>query len=364
MSPMLPQSPELDIRALGRVFDHTASSYKYLWLQAILLELEGSGFDNEKVAMRSLIIRMVELSRTLIERHRLFFGTQDMMSRHLKRCQPRNEGDIITQIPNEVYNKLRCYVPYRALSEFVQIPSGTPDQDRNQMINEATTDSFVSDRNPPPYRVSEPFIEIEIHPLWREYLRDNFVIIRDWLSWNWLHYLQRRNPGIPAIASKLLPKEERLSLDDQRQYWRMAIRRTEGIECIYSREKIREDNFVLDHYVPWDFIGHDQLWNLVPTLAKINSSKSNSLPGEQYFDRFVRTQHAGLVAYRNYHGAKPSHWRDLIDAYTMELRISPSSATLEDLHKGYRAVVEPLLIMAKHRGFRSDWIWTPGRTAA
>jgi hypothetical protein len=47
--------------------------------------------------------------------------------------------------------------------------------------------------------------------------------------------------------------------------------------------------------LPWSFVAHDQLWNLTPTSPEVNSSKSDNLPANTYFDRFVDLQHQGLI---------------------------------------------------------------------
>ena len=47
-----------------------------------------------------------------------------------------------------------------------------------------------------------------------------------------------------------------------------------------SKEKIS-----IDHFVPWQFVAHDELWNLSPTTKTINSSKGNKLPRwEEYYE--------------------------------------------------------------------------------
>ena len=35
--------------------------------------------------------------------------------------------------------------------------------------------------------------EIEIHPEWAKYLKENIAIVEGWHSWNWLSYLQKLN---------------------------------------------------------------------------------------------------------------------------------------------------------------------------
>ena len=47
--------------------------------------------------------------------------------------------------------------------------------------------------------------------------------------------------------------------------------------------------------MPWQYVAHDELWNLHPTTKSINSSKSNSLPSwKLYFNSL------GELEYRAY----------------------------------------------------------------
>ena len=55
------------------------------------------------------------------------------------------------------------------------------------------------------------------------------------------------------------------------------------------------ENISVDHFVPWQYVAHDELWNLHPTTRSINSSKSNSLPSwTLYFNAL------GELEYRAY----------------------------------------------------------------
>ena len=68
----------------------------------------------------------------------------------------------------------------------------------------------------------------------------------------------------------------------------------------------------LDHFIPWSFVLHDRMWNLVPVSKSINSSKSDLLPPlEKYLDSFIDLQ---------------------FTAYTTALEIGINSKTLEDYY--------------------------------
>ena len=55
---------------------------------------------------------------------------------------------------------------------------------------------------------------------------------------------------------------------------------------------LNEKNISIDHFVPWSYVAHDELWNLTPTTRCINSSKSNSLPDwEQVFSIIMKMEY-------------------------------------------------------------------------
>ena len=48
----------------------------------------------------------------------------------------------------------------------------------------------------------------------------------------------------------------------------------------------------MDHFIPWSFVMNDELWNLMPMDASLNSVKSNRLPQwDRFFMRFANNQY-------------------------------------------------------------------------
>ena len=90
---------------------------------------------------------------------------------------------------------------------------------------------------------------------------------------------------------------KRDSLAKQTAYWKKILDSPQGGEfcCIYSGTPLQVGNFSLDHFLPWSFVAHDQLWNLIPTTASVNSSKSNNIPDERYINMFIQAQYDGLM---------------------------------------------------------------------
>ena len=70
------------------------------------------------------------------------------------------------------------------------------------------------------------------------------------------------------------------------------------INDIYTGMDFTKENYYklgvlsIDHFIPWSFVLHDEMWNLTPTFNNINSSKSDNLPSyQEYIDKFCSVQY-------------------------------------------------------------------------
>ncbi|MCD8073441.1 MAG: hypothetical protein LUF27_00100 [Lachnospiraceae bacterium] len=127
---------------------------------------------------------------------------------------------------------------------------------------------------------------------WCQYIHKNQEIVKGWLQYNMILYLQKRNPSVPGIADKLYPPQER-KLEKVKHYWKLLLS-LQPMQEIYGHNLLDVDSkdISIDHFVPWSFVAHDELWNLHPTTKSINSSKSNHLPDwTTYFPEFARVEY-------------------------------------------------------------------------
>ena len=128
-----------------------------------------------------------------------------------------------------------------------------------------------------------------------EILQENYDILSSFAYWGLTNFLQVRNPNVPNIPNKLIKKEERNSLSAQRKFWNTAINAGLEVRCLYTNKLLVEREYDLDHFIPWSFVSHDLLWNLMPADSSINSSKSNKLPDlNLYLPKLAETHQAAL----------------------------------------------------------------------
>ncbi len=215
----------------------------------------------------------------------------------------------------------------------------------------------VFETRKPLYKFNQNATAIIIHPEWVSYIQNNYRIIRGWISWEWLRYMQRNNPNTPALANKLFPPRERESLQSQTSYWETVIKNCSSFHCIYSGQKLTLDDISLDHYLPWSFVAHNQLWNLIPIPKSVNSSKSDKIPDNIYFDKLIEAQHLGLTVFHN--NSSEKRWNTYTESFIIDLGFSDKSKLLdlEMLKMQYELKIKPLITLAVSQGFENDWIY-------
>ncbi|MFP4019809.1 MAG: HNH endonuclease domain-containing protein, partial [Bacteroidales bacterium] len=294
----LPYSYHLPVEHLAAVFSNVTNSYKYYWFLAIL-EYVKQG--RQKIDIHDLIIEMIGEVWYPINYFRLSFGKWDRFDRaaqnikELLGCSKEISKKGLIELLNENKRKpdikqlitnLRRYVPMRFLTPwFKNELRGMKDQEKDSTIIKLAEQHFPIGKYVP-YRFTDNQRAIEIDPHWFDYFSKHLSILTGFTEWHLVNFLQKNNPNVPNIPIKLFPPEKR-DFKHARKFWNIYFNSNEHVYCIYSGKEITKSSYSLDHFLPWSFTGHDQLWNLIPTLKEVNSSKSDQLPAEKYLDHFI-----------------------------------------------------------------------------
>jgi hypothetical protein len=361
----LPSSTSLPIESLAACFQNTTNSYKFYWFISILEHMRKN---------RAAVIPIDELKSVMVANiwypavyFHLSFGKQDRLSLTALMLQDTAEEDVIGKIGKlrktdrefaREFDQLDRYVPYRFLEPFFRDDlRSVVDHQKNGLIATLAQESFLAPNQPSIYKFQAKKA-IEIHPDWYRYLEQHLSILQEFCYWNLLKFLQLRNPNVPNIAGKLfLPKMR--NLENARGYWQQALQKLDGCRCIYSQEFIPQRGFSLDHFLPWRYVTHDLLWNLVPTLPVVNSSKGDRLPDLSiYFDHFARTQFDGLQIV-----ASSSHAKARLDDYLLLFGCGNRSDLLsipyDAFHSKLYETLAPQFQIARSMGFIGNWSYTP-----
>lgn len=361
------QKSNLSIHTLSRVFNNTTNSYKLYWFYAILEIVKTE--NKPLISYEEITVKMISSIWYTVNYFKISFGKQDKLKQavdSIKKCSNLKEDDkpeviypiIMEQLKDSkelqsIVADFYRYVPYRFLSPFFEEQlRGKKDSLKNNLIKTLAKDFYESSNNVPIYKLKDNE-SIEIHPRWMEYLKTNIVLLESFVLWNLVKFLQKRNPNIPNIGEKLFWVPQKRNLNLARKFWGTFLEE-KRLNCIFSKQRIDPKRFSIDHFIPWSFVTHDLLWNLIPINASVNSSKSNNLPDlETYFSDFA---HIHFQAFRVIYPKQQKLLEDYTLLFNEELAYiatySKSNFT-EKLHQH----IAPLVQVAANTGFSQNWIY-------
>lgn len=369
----LPPSTSLPIESLAACFQNATTSYKFYWFISILEHIRKK---------RTAIIPVDDLKSIMVVSiwypvvyFNLSFGKQDRLSLAAIMLKDgatlefsADEEDLVRKITElrktsrefaHEFNQLDRYVPYRFLEPFFRDAlRGVADHQKNGLIATLANESFLAPNPPSMYRFHSRKT-IELHPDWYTYVVQHLSILQEYCFWNLLKYLQLRNPNVPNIAGKLfLPKTR--DLDKARAYWRQALQKLDGSQCIYSNEIIPLLGFSLDHFLPWRYVTHDLIWNIIPTLPAVNSAKGDRLPDlDKYCRKFSHLQFGALQIVAASNHAKREIIEDYIILFGCETHSDLLLIPFDAFHRKLYETLAPQFQIARSMGFIGNWSYRP-----
>ncbi|VAW97141.1 hypothetical protein MNBD_GAMMA23-1281 [hydrothermal vent metagenome] len=373
MNNNLPNNPFLNISAFSRMFERTSTSYKFLFFLSLIQKIKEIGKSDSastEITYVDLAVGMLSIAWFPHQYFRLSLGVQDQCANILgifvrERKIIFEAGPItsttIGQLRMELFDWLNMsrnnigsllnHVPYRLLTPFyVNELKGIQENKKNRKIIELANKQNLE--NIPLYSFTDKSIKVDAS--WREYMQNNMPVIEGWAKWYWCDYLQNRNPSVPSIPKKILPILSRVAMTSETQYW-INILKHKGLKCIYSKNSL--DDFALDHFLPWTFVTHNQLWNLIPVSSSANSSKSNNLPSLSYLDGFIEEQFIAIQTAKEIYTEKK--WQKFMQTYLSDLHIE-SYEDLSDqsiVSSAFKSTIKPLHEIASFNGFSSGWVY-------
>ncbi len=339
----LPINNKLNTNILAACFKSTVATYKFYWLLAIIESVEEGKVEINKIELFS---KMVSSAWYTVNYFKLSFGKQDLIQEAISKIKileelNKNESKnfLNKKISNssndltlKTLNHFDNNVPHWFLSPWFIQSSKTEIYTRSQKFENNCLYALYKD-------------QIIINPQWIVYLTENAKIIKDFCYWNLSIFLQSKNPNVPDIPNKIIKPALRNSLTKQRnEFWKNVFDNEGSIDCIFSGKSlsIENNNFDIDHYVPYAFISHDLIWNLAPVDKEFNNKKSDKLPNkEQYFDKFYQLQEKAFYINKN------------INPYSkyMEEYLTIFSSLDTFNKERFKETIQPLIIIASNNGF-------------
>lgn len=362
----LPYSEELNIEYLGRLFDNTTECYKFFWFKAIVTKVTAGKYE---LTYEELVDEMIADAYFMVTEYHLNLGPKDALESivnlikiknpALKSCE--KQSVIIDFLKNtqdkEIISKKRALtynVPYRLQSPFMENVKG-----KEWNVGKSRLIAKINQENRLIYyfeALNGLSTKIIVQSDWAQYIMKNQEIIKGWLEYKMIMYIQKRNPSVPGIADKLYPPYER-NLERVKKYWRLILS-LEPVYEIYGDNILTENDLSIDHFVPWSYVAHDEMWNLNPTTKSINSSKSNNLPDwNTYFEKLVRQEYQSyqmLWKYDAVHKEFDKCAKEHINNDDIRYRIYRKGLEFTEFAGELESIILPVYQSAKNCGF-TNW---------
>ncbi|MCD8485344.1 MAG: hypothetical protein LRZ84_00970 [Desertifilum sp.] len=222
----LPESDNLNTFALSRLFSRKTTSYKFLFFLSLLDILDRNNFDaSSPIEFRELVVGMLVNAWFPHHYFNLSFGTQDKITYKLDSLRLQisesalNLTDFNKNCLREAINKQNLedivayivrYVPFRLITPFLKTELKGIDIDHGVDRETPRLARLYFESHKPLYCFDSTDRSecnaIIIHPEWALYLQQNHFLIREWVCWEWVKYMQARNPKVLDIETQLFPQ--------------------------------------------------------------------------------------------------------------------------------------------------------------
>lgn len=337
----LPKDFEVDTGRLTGCFKNTAATYKFYWMLALLEEVEQG---KERIDKASLFAHMVAQAWYTVNYFKVSFGASDRLQQAIHTLKDL-EGLPVDAPAEKIHAWLLASEQKETLRELWHFDKNVPHKFLSPWLGSGSREGVYAlsqhGYNNPPYALYDDHVLLQ--PSWLQYFRRYAGILRGFCLWHLTLFLQARNPNVPDVPNKLLRPERRGSLSaHKKRFWDLVLESQGGMDCIYTGKRLHVGGYDVEHFIPYQFVAHDQMWNLIPADPSFNSSKGDKLPPlDQYFDAFFRVQR---------------------QAVSIVQEVQPKSKFLEDYLQlfpshdfdasAYRAALEPLVAIASNNGFQ------------
>ena len=137
--------------------------------------------------------------------------------------------------------------------------------------------------------------------------------------------------------------------NQRKNFWDIVVNELGSVDCIYTGKKLTVGNYAVEHFIPYSFVSHDLIWNLIPADKSFNSTKSDKLPPlDKYFNPFFLMQESAIEIVKE----KNPKNKLLEDYLTIFSDLEESNSLSEYFTKEkFKDRLQPLITIASNNGF-------------
>lgn len=373
VSGILPKSEIVESGYLESMLGNFSTSYKLFWFRGIFTEIIKG---NTEISYRRIVARMIAAAWYPVNYYNLSLGVFDKLSDAIRYLHTElgvakeiREDALVTFIEESgdkrLWKMIKGFtgmVPYRLIRPFyereIEYQKKTDMTFRDAGVNAFIEHCNRNDDGDAFYRLDRENGKLTVSPKWALYIRTNAALVEGWFNYKLIKYIQERNPNVPAIPFKLFPPTERdRNLSAQAKFWQ-KIQQETPLYDIYTEKEFNRQNFdryggfSIDHFIPWSFVLHNEIWNLYPMFGKLNSAKSDRLPEkERYLARYCEKQYEAFLIAKKWDG----EFRNMKEQYRT---VKKDIFEIEGSDRGHdafvlamRQTIEPLYQIANNQGF-------------
>lgn len=346
------------------VFDKTTNSYKYYWWLSILKLIQKN--EQRSLSFNEIAVEMLTTVWYPVIYYKISLGTLDKLSTQILNIQ--NHYDLPDEIDEktlrefllekaaqndkEIMNAIKAimwYVPYRFIRPWFPESLKLRDAAVHDHILKYQ-DKIIQKA---PYKIYAHERKIELDSDWFHWIKENIMLIESFTLYKLFEYVEKNNPNMPNVSLKLFKPRIR-KLTTATKLWKSFIdKNPEEHLTVFEKKPLNSiDTLSIDHFLPWSYLTHDQLWNLHPMERSINSQKGNKIPATEYLDEFCNLQY-------NFVHFVASENLNLLSDYNSFFTISSSELLQMEMLKfsiSFRSKMLTEYQFAINRGFNSNWI--------
>lgn len=134
------------------------------------------------------------------------------------------------------------------------------------------------------YYNNEAEKKITLKPDAHAFLRRNYVWLERALVAEWASYLERANPGLPRLVSKLSRLYASPAPTKHRAKFLLAEK---SPHCFYCERGLKPSHASMNHFIPWPYVFDDHVWNVVIACRDCNRGKGDLLAPTEFVDRLI-----------------------------------------------------------------------------
>ncbi|QIW10590.1 HNH endonuclease domain-containing protein [Francisella sp. LA112445] len=339
------------------LFKRTTQSYKFLWGLALLELANDDSVISNKIRLDDILAYAAVYASNLATKYkvRLSCNSDSIFEKNILEAHSKTKDykikftQIYSKDSREIIKKdFLKYVPYRFQSSFFDIKGNDSQKQRHYVDSIDSNNNRYSDILI--YQIDYDNESLILNPNWREYLRKNYLLLKAYITQEFAKYLAKYNVDVPNLMLKVDPvaDKNRENLTKQRIIWNDFIKDNLNIYDIYDGSILTSLNqgIDLDHYVPWNYVAHNMIWNLTPIKSSLNSQKSDRiLIDDRYLSKLANQQ------YQLYDWVKSNNKTKVIEDYTI---VSLNNLAKDSFINSYKIMIGSLCQSAIRQGF-SEW---------